>query len=146
MNKDQLIEWEKLDSREKRLLQYVADYHLFKRIFIVNISNDDMVKIFIEYVDNTWGEGFHGKYLQVTVIPEGRESDHMFIDDSYEGIYLFQITRIEASKRLADLQSYFNDTNNYFTFNIASFEDEWCAVHDTVLLKLERLNTKLIDL
>ena len=34
MNKDQLVEWEKLDSREKRLLQYVADYHLFKRILL----------------------------------------------------------------------------------------------------------------
>jgi hypothetical protein len=36
-NKAQIIEWEKLDNREKRLMQYVADYHLFKRIFIENI-------------------------------------------------------------------------------------------------------------
>ena len=28
------------------------------------------------------------------------------------------------TKRLAYLQSYFNDTNNYITFNIAEFEDE----------------------
>ncbi len=145
-NKAQIIEWEKLDNREKRLMQYVADYHLFKRIFIENISNEDMVKIFIEYVDSMWGEDFHGKYLQVTVIPEGMECDHMFVDDYYEGINLFPITRIEATKRLAYLQSHLNDTKNYFTFNIACFEVEWCVVHDTVLLKLERLNTKLIDL
>lgn len=76
----------------------------------------------------------------------GMECDHMFVDDYYEGINLFPITRIEATKRLAYLQSYLNDTKNYFTFNIACFEVEWCVVHDTVLLKLERLNTKLIDL
>ena len=46
------------------------------------------------YVDSMWGEDFHGKYLQVTVIPEGMECDHMFVDDSYEGINLFPITRI----------------------------------------------------
>ena len=49
---------------------------------------------------------------------------YMFVDDYYEGINLFPITRIEATKRLAYLQSYLNDTKNYFTFNIACFEVE----------------------
>ena len=65
----------------------------------------------------------------------------MFIDDSYEGIYLFQITRIEASKRLADLQSYLNDTKITLHLILLVLKSSECVVHDTVLLKLERLNT-----
>ena len=106
MNKDQLIEWGKSDSREKRLLQYVADYHLFKRIFVVNISNEDMVKIFIEYVDSMWGEEFHGKYLQVTVIPEVMESDHMFVDDI---LYVHGLNSNGGSRTATELKRLLKD-------------------------------------